>query len=261
MSETVLYTREDQVAIVTLNRPEKMNALNKEMNQQLFNVISEIKANAAIRVVVLCGAGEAFMSGTDLDEMNNDFDTIAYETLEIIRQFHETLLTLREMNKIVISSVHGLVAATGLSLMLATDLVIASQETRFCVGFNSIATTPAGGLTYHLPRLIGMKKAMQLILMSEVFNAETALQLGLINWVVPRDKLKLKTQEVIDYLIHGPTLALAYTKRLLISAWQNKITTQLGLEAEAFTKSVNSRDFKTAVKAFVNKRPPEFEGR
>ncbi len=258
---TINYTQDYQVAKLTFNRPEKMNAFNMQMAKQLEEIISKIKADPNIRVVVLRGAGEVFMAGNDLLEFYEEFETFSAEALSIIRYFNSTILALREMEKPVVSIVHGLVTGTGMSLMLASDLVIASKATQFSLGFNRVATTPAGGVSFILPRLVGSKKALELLLMSETFDAETAYSYGLINWVIPPEELNEKVSSTINYLVNGPSLAFAQTKQLINSSWQNKVTTQLELEAESFLRSVNSRDFKTAVRAFVNKREPEFEGR
>jgi 2-(1,2-epoxy-1,2-dihydrophenyl)acetyl-CoA isomerase len=261
LAETVTVTRENQVAVITLNRPEHMNALNKEMTSQLDEAIAKIKKDPYVRVVVLRGAGEVFMAGSDLYEVYKEIDTPSPDAMYLIKQFNASTLALREMDKIVIAVVHGLVAGQGMSLMLAADLVIASEATRFSIGYCSIATTPAGGLSYRLPRLVGGKKAMELLLLSEMFNAEKAADLGLINWVIPQDELIEYTRQLIDRIVNGPTIAFTQTKQLINASWQSKLSTQLDLEADAFTKTVNSRDFKAAVRAFINKRQPEFEGR
>jgi 2-(1,2-epoxy-1,2-dihydrophenyl)acetyl-CoA isomerase len=261
LAETVTLTRENQVAVLTLNRPEHMNALNKEMTSQLEDLIVKIKKDPYIRVVVLRGAGEVFMAGSDLYEVYKELDTTSSDGVHLVRQFNAATLALREMEKIVIASVHGLVAGQGMSLMLAADLVVASEGTRFSVGYCNIATSPAGGISYRLPRLVGGKKAMELLLLSEMFDAEEAADLGLINWVVPKDELINYVNQLVDRIVNGPTLAFTQTKQLINSAWQAKLSAQLELEAESFTKTINSRDFKSAVRAFVNKRQPEFEGR
>lgn len=261
MTAAVLLNRDHQVATLTFNRPQKMNAFNREMANQLEHVLAQIKSDPTIRAVVLKGAGEVFMAGSDIQEFNQELDYMTAEALSLMRHFNSSILALREMEKPVLAIVHGLVTGTGMSFMLAADLVLASEETQFSLGFCNIATPPAGGVSYSLPRLIGTKKAAELLFLSETFDADTALQYGLINWVVPQAELILTEQQMVDRLVHGPSLAFAQTKQLLNSAWQNKVTTQLELEAESFMRSVNSRDFKTAVRAFVNKRQPEFEGR
>ena len=130
--------------------------------------------------------GEAFMSGTDLHEIHKEMDYAMKEIPHLMRQFNAVILALREMEKPVLAAVHGLVAGMGMSLMLAADLVMASDSTRFSLNYCNFGTSPAGGVSFNLPRLVGNKKAMELLLLSEVFDAETALRLGLINWRVPK---------------------------------------------------------------------------
>lgn len=261
MTQTVLLARENQVATVTFNRPEKMNAFNREMANQLEEIVEIIKSDPTVRTVVLRGAGEVFMAGSDLQEFYKEIDSFGAEAMSVTRHFNASILALREMEKPVLASVHGLVIGTGMSLMLAADLVIASESTQFSLGFSRIGTSPAGGVSYNLPRIVGPKKALELLLLSENFDTKTALNLGLINWVVPDAELQNNTQQIIERLLNGPTLAFVQTKQLINSTWQNKVTAQLELEAESFVKSVNSKDFKAAVRAFINKREPEFEGR
>jgi 2-(1,2-epoxy-1,2-dihydrophenyl)acetyl-CoA isomerase len=260
--DTVLITKKNQVATLTFNRPDKMNAFNRHMGIQLEDLINNhIKKDHSIRAVILCGAGEVFMAGSDIYELNKDSDMSTTEALSFSRRFNSSILTLREMDKLVLASVHGLVTGTGISLMLAADLVIASERTQFSLGFCRLATSPAGGVSYDLPRLVGMKKTLELLFLSENFDATTAKSMGLVNWVVSSDQLASKTQQIVDRLIHGPTLAFGKTKKLVNATWQNKFHQQLELEAELFVKSMQTMDFKGALRAFINKRQPEYEGR
>lgn len=261
MTESIIYKRDHQVAMITFNRPEQLNAFNREMAFHLEKICLEVKNDPTIRAVLLKGQGEAFVAGNDLQEMYNNFDRLDAEALSLIRHFNNSTLALREMNQPVLAMVHGLCTGAGMSLLLAADLAVASNDARFAMGFNKIATSPAGGITYHLPKVTGTKKAMELMLLSEVITADAAEACGLINWSVPATELQHKTDFVLDRLITGPSIAFGETKKLVNAAWHNKIVTQLELEAEAFAKCVSSRDFKTAVRAFVNKRIPEFEGR
>jgi 2-(1,2-epoxy-1,2-dihydrophenyl)acetyl-CoA isomerase len=261
LTEAVTLTNENHVAVITFNRPEHMNALNRDMIAQLCDLTNQVKKDPYVRVLVLRGLGEVFMAGSDLHEVNKDMEIMTANSSYISRQFNAATLALREMDKIVLASVHGLVAAQGMSLMLASDLVLASNKTRFSLGYCNIATSPTGGITMQLPRLVGNKKAMELLLMSDMFDAEKAADLGLVNWVVPHDEMAEYVHKIVERITHGPTIAYSQTKFLVNSSWQNKLTSQLELEAESFVKTVNSRDFKTAVCAFLNKRQPEFEGR
>jgi len=261
LTDTVLVTKDNHVAILTFNRPDKMNAFNRAMANQLERLIEDVRNDHSIRALILCGAGEVFMAGSDIHEFQQQLTMTTPEAMSFIRHFNACILALREIDKPVLASVHGLVTGTGMSVMLAADLVIASEATQFSLGFCRLATSPAGGISYNLPRLVGMKKAIELLFLSENFSAATAQTLGLVNWVVPADQLANQTQQIAERLVNGPTLAFSRTKQLVNSAWQNKVEAQLELEADSFVKSMHTLDFKNAVRAFINKRQPDYEGR
>jgi 2-(1,2-epoxy-1,2-dihydrophenyl)acetyl-CoA isomerase len=260
LSDTILVTYENQLATLTFNRPERRNAYNRDMGNRLEELCGEIQSNESIHVVILQGAGESFMVGSDLYEFNRDMETFAGEAPQLVRQFNSCLLMLREMEKIVIASVHGRVIGTGMSLMLAADLVIASDETKFLLGFNQIAVSPMGAVSYLLPRTIGTKRSLELLLMSNELDVATALSFGLINRVVPLEKLSIETEQIAGYLLRGPTVAFREAKQLINSSYQNKLTSQIELEAESFVRCARTKDFKAAVQAFVNKCTPKFTG-
>lgn len=259
--DPIILTCQNQLATLTFNRPEKLNTFNYDMIDLFKGLCQKIKEDETIRVVLMRGTGETFLSGIDLHELNHALDPFTQEALAIVRQFNACMLMLHEMDKMVIAAVHGLVMGIGMSAMLAADMVVSSENAKFSMGYNRIALSAAGASSYLLPRIVGERRALELLVMSEIFSAQEAYQFGLVNWVVPEDQLADKTQHVIEQLLHGPTVAITQTKQLLNAAWQNKLTAQMELEAESFVKCVNTKDFKTAVRAFVNKRVPEFEGR
>lgn len=261
MNDSIVVSRQNYLIELTFNRPDKLNSFTHQMCSQLEKVCQEINKDQMIRAVLMRGNGEAFMGGTDLYELYRNIDSISAEALSIIRRFNACILMLREMDKLVVSCVHGLVSGVGMSLMLASDLVIASDNAKFCLGYNQFAISPAGASSHLLPRIVGAKKALELLVMSEIFDVKQAKALGLLNWIIPHDQLASETKKITDHIINGPIIAFIQTKHLLNSAWQNKLTSQLELEAEAFIKCVNTKDFKSAVRSFVNKGIPEFEGR
>lgn len=261
MNKTILVSHQDHIATITFNRPDKLNSFNREMSYQFEEICQSISNDPQIRAILLCGAGEAFMSGTDIYELHRDMNAISAEALLLIRQFNSCILLLREMEKPVVAAVHGMVAGPGMSIMLAADLVLASENTMFLLGHNQFGLSPIGGSSYLLPRTIGTKKAMELALFSDMFDVHKAERCGLINWAVPHEGLFLRAKKIMDHLAHGPIVSFSQTKQLMNSSLQNKLASQLELEAESFVKCVNTKDFKAAVRAFVNKRAPEFEGR
>jgi len=169
------------------------------------------------------------------------------------------LQSLRRMGKPVLASVHGAVAGAGFSLMCATDLAIAAADTRFTLAYTNIGASPDGGSTYFLPRLVGYKKAMEMIMLPDRFDAETARQNGLVNWVVPNEKLAEETARIAQRLAAGPTRAYAEAKRL-VNQSLDSLDAQMEQELQAFSRCARGADLKEGVTAFVEKRKPVFKG-
>jgi 2-(1,2-epoxy-1,2-dihydrophenyl)acetyl-CoA isomerase len=261
MSKTVLLSKENHIATITLNRPQNMNSYNDEMSADLYRVTQQLMLDEDVRAVLLCGAGELFMAGGDLKYFHDNLSTLSKAVHPILQQLSYSINALQNMQKPVLASVHGSVAGVGLSLMLAADLVIAAEGTRFTTAYSKIGLSPDGGASYFLPRIVGTKKSMQLFMMSEQFDAKSAQELGLINWVVPKDELQKETQRIIDQLAKGPTQALAGIKSLVNQASTNNLTQQLTSEAASFVKCTTTNDFQSGVTAFVNKKPIVFEGK
>jgi len=176
------------------------------------------------------------------------------------REMHFAFLALRRMGKPVLASVHGAVAGAGFSLMCAADLAIAAADTRFTLAYANIGANPDGGSTHFLPRLIGYRKAMELALLPERFDAETARSLGLVNWVVAGDKLAEETAKIAQRLAAGPTKAYAEAKRLMNQSLATSIETQMEEELFAFSRCARTADLKEGVTAFMEKRMPVFKG-
>lgn len=260
MTDTVLLTKQDAIATLTFNRPEQMNCLNLEMATELAEKTEQILYDKNIRAVLLKGAGPLFMAGGDIQYFHQTLEKMPLGVLKIIRLVHSSILNLQNMQKPVLACVHGSVAGVGVSIMLAADLVIAAAATKFTVAYNKLGISPDGGSTYFLPRVVGLKKASELIMLSEVFNTEKAQTLGLVNWVVPEEKLPEESEKILRKLAEGPTLAFAQTKQLLLKSSQNDSAQQLELEASAFVGLSSSHDFHAGVKAFVAKTTAEFTG-
>jgi 2-(1,2-epoxy-1,2-dihydrophenyl)acetyl-CoA isomerase len=165
------------------------------------------------------------------------------------------------MPKPVLASVHGSVAGVGVSLMMACDLVIAAENTKFTMAYSGLGISPDGGASYNLPRMVGVKKAMEWLLLSDIFNAEDAKLNGLINWVVPEDQLKDKTDRLMQRLANGPTNSYANTKKLMSQTWDHSLEKQLEIEGLAFESCTTSADFKAGVTHFIHKTRPVFLGK
>jgi 2-(1,2-epoxy-1,2-dihydrophenyl)acetyl-CoA isomerase len=260
MNDTVLYSVADGVATITLNRPAVMNALDAAMIVQLRAVCERAEQDASARAVVLRGAGPAFLAGGDVAYFHANLQRMP----ELVRQggaeLHHAILALRRAPKPVLASVHGTVAGAGVSLMAVADLAIAAEGTKFMLAYSRIGTSPDGGATWSLPRLVGSRRALELMLLSDPLDARAALALGLVNWVAGADQLAAETERLGRRLAQGATLAFAETKRLVNASQDQTLAAQLEAEVEAFARSAATRDFAEGVTAFVEKRKPNFKG-
>jgi 2-(1,2-epoxy-1,2-dihydrophenyl)acetyl-CoA isomerase len=180
---------------------------------------------------------------------------------ELGQAFHASIHNLRAMPKPVLASVHGAVAGGGLSVMLACDVAIAADDTQFTLAYSNIGTSPDGGSTWFLPRVVGMRKALELAFLPDMFPAEEARSLGLVNWVVPAADLAARTAALAERLSHGPTRAFGRTKALMNSTWEQPMAAQLDDELKAFAACAAESDFKEGIAAFVEKRKPRFTGK
>lgn len=260
MSDSVIYSVADGVATILLNRPAVMNALDAAMIAQLRAACERAEHDAAARAVVLRGAGPAFLAGGDVSFFRANLARMP----ELVRQggaeLHHAILALRRAPKPVLASVHGTVAGAGVSLMAAADVAVAAEGTKFMLAYSRIGASPDGGATYFLPRLVGSRKALELMLLSDAVDARDALRVGLVNWVVDAERLAAETEAMARRLAQGATLALAETKRLVNETYDQALAAQLNAEVEAFARCAATRDFAEGVTAFVEKRKPNFKG-
>lgn len=264
VNDTVLLDISDGIATVTLNRPKSMNALNLDMVEGLYAALARCEEDEAVRCVVLRGGGEVFMGGGDVKMfaalLNEPGRSLRAFFERMIHQVHEGILVMRRMPKPVIASVRGPAAGFGLSLVMACDLAVAADDAVFTLAYCNLGTSPDGGSTFHLPRLVGPKKAMELALLGDRFGAAEAERLGLVNRTVPVADLEVETAKLARRLAAGPTLAYARTKALLNESFERPLEKQLQAETESFARSAASRDFAEGVAAFIGKRPPQFRG-
>ena len=259
MSEVVKLTVEGAVATIALNRPHVMNAMDGEMMQQLRPIAEAVENDSSIRAVVLRGEGAAFMAGGDVAVFHQHLAELPELIVTWGREMHAAFLALRRMGKPVLASVHGAVAGAGFSLMCAADLAVAAADTRFTLAYANIGASPDGGSTYFLPRLAGYKKTMEMIMLPDRFDAETARRHGLVNWVVPNEELAAQTASIAQRLAAGPTRAYAEAKRL-VNQSLDALGAQMEEELQAFSRCARGGDLKEGVTAFVEKRKPAFKG-
>lgn len=265
MSEPlVLVAREGAVATLTLNRPKALNALNRELTQALREAVLAAEQDRGVRCLVLRG-GEHFMAGGDLKWFHEQLGSVDSARLKgqfegFVQEVHGVIISLRRMPKPVVASVRGAAAGFGLSLMMACDLALAADNAYFTLAYALIGASPDGSSTFSLPRLVGQKKAMELALLGERFDAATAERLGLVNRVVPSASLEEETARLATRLAAGPTAVYGRTKALLNASLQNSLEAQLQREAECFAQSATEPDFREGIAAFIEKRAPRFKG-
>lgn len=265
MSEpAVLAKTQNGICVITLNRPAALNALDPDLMVGLRDAVFAAEHDHAIRCVVLRG-GSHFMAGGDLKWFCRLIEgrSAAEKTVlfhKIIHDVHAIVLSLRRMQKPVIASVRGAAAGFGLSLMLACDLAIAADDAYFTLAYCLIGTSPDGGSTFALPRTVGSKRAMEIALLGDRFDAATAERLGLLNRVVAAAALESETMKLADRLAAGPTAVYGRTKALLNSSLGNGLEYQLQREAEAFAQCAAEPDFSEGLKAFIEKRKAAFKG-
>jgi 2-(1,2-epoxy-1,2-dihydrophenyl)acetyl-CoA isomerase len=260
MTQTVKLIKKEGVAEIVLNRPQEMNTFNHAMGEELSELTDEVRRDPSIRAVCLRAHGPAFMAGGDIQYFHAQLDSMPKGVPYIIRQLTACIQNLRDCPKPVVACVHGAVAGAGITLMLACDLVIASESTKFTLAYNALGTSPDGGLTGMLAQTIGLKRAMQLCLLSEKFSASHAKEMGLINFVASDATLQDEAQTLLHRLAQGPTQAYAQSKMLLNQSFENCFSAQAHAENRAFSFCTTTQDFKEGVNAFIEKRHPKFKG-
>ncbi|MBF9047190.1 2-(1,2-epoxy-1,2-dihydrophenyl)acetyl-CoA isomerase [Rhodobacterales bacterium LSUCC0031] len=255
--ETILYEERDGVAVITLNRPEVMNALNTRMRAEITHAVGV--AGHAARVVVLTGAGRAFCSGQDLGDGGSAASLNLERTLR--DEYVPMLMAIVACPVPVIAAVNGTAAGAGANLALICDITIAAESARFIQAFTRIGLIPDAGGTWVLPRMIGLQKAMGAALFADAITARQADDWGMIWQAVPDAAFPALWQERAAALAQGPTEALKRIKTAMQASFGNDLAAQLILEGQLQGECGRSRDFKEGVLAFQEKRPPHFEGR
>lgn len=257
-------TLSEGIATLTMNRPEARNALGDEMRIALRDALHDVEADPAVRCVVLRGAGDHFMAGGDVKSMAQAVARPPAEIrkyfLQRIHDLHPILFAMRRMPKPIVASVAGAAAGAGVSFALACDLVIAAEDAFFTLAYVNIGTSPDGSATFQLPRALGIKRAMEMTLLGDRVDAETAAAWGLVNFVVPRAGLEEETLRLARRLASGPTHVYGRAKALLYQSTATDFEAQLQAEAEAFADCASRADFREGVTAFVEKRPASFRG-
>jgi 2-(1,2-epoxy-1,2-dihydrophenyl)acetyl-CoA isomerase len=261
--ELVLSRVESGAGHITMNRPESLNAFNLDLAERFLSILDDFRKDENVRAIVLSGTGRVFSAGGDVKEMLNDVvegkDRAAYFRSPLAA-FHRIVLALRSIPKPVLAAVHGVVAGFAFNLMLACDLRLAREGTRFTQAFVKLGLSPDGGGTYFLPRLVGHARACELTMLPTEIDAKTALEWGLVNWVVPADAFENQVRKTAEGLVRGPASAIGRAKRLLNQACDRSLAEHMEAERLAQIENAASGDFEEGLRAFSEKRQPDFRG-
>lgn len=262
MSEdSIRLQRAGGVATLSFNRPDALNALDAPMMRRFRSLAESLQEDPSVRVIVLRGEGRAFLSGGDLRFFHEHLDDLPGIAVRDGRDMHFGLLALRRAHAPVLASVHGACVGAGIGFLCAADLAIAAEGTRFSLAYASIGASPDGGTSWFLPRLLGYRRAMEMVLLPDFFDAARALELGLVNRVVPAAELAARTEELAARLAAGPSQAYREAKRLLADSGSRSLETQMEEELAAFARCARSADVAEGLAAFLARRTPRFEGR
>ncbi len=259
MNNSVLYKQENNIAEITLNRPDDLNAMNLDLMRGLADAFQKAK-DPSVRVVVLKGEGRAFCAGGDVKYFKSLIDHKEVLSEELPEVLHEAIESIRNLEKPVLALVQGHAAGAGAPLALACDLIMAREDAVISFAYARIAMSPDGSSTFYLPRHLGLKKATELFMLCPTLKAKEAYDLGLVNWVVPKEKFREEAAKITTQLAKGPTKSFAHTKKLLNATFTNSLKEQLDLEKDLIVKATQTKDFKEGVTAFLDKRQPQFSG-
>ena len=248
------------VALVTLNRPDNSNTLNLQMAMDLLAAAMACARNAAVRAVVLSGAGRNFSFGGDLRAMPPRELALEDHIRELTTYLHAAISHFVRMDAPVVAAVNGTAAGAGVGLVAMADLALCGRSSRFNLAYTSVGLTPDAGTTFLLPRAVGVKRAMELLLLNRALSAEEALSWGLVNEVVADERLLARALEVAERLAHGPVSAYGATKRLIARSI-GALESQMVLESETIAAQATSADAAEGIGAFLGKRAPRFPGK
>ncbi|MHA2184322.1 MAG: enoyl-CoA hydratase/isomerase family protein [Promethearchaeota archaeon] len=263
MGNKIELSIQENIATITLNEPEKLNPLNKETGIKILETLESIKNNEEIRCLIITGSGRAFSAGGDLQLFKSSIENgTAGQTMDdLLKNLYKIALVLRRFPKPVIAAVNGWAVGAGMNLALSCDFIIASEKAKFRQSFSKLGLIPGFAGTLLLSRQIPWQQATEMAFFGETYSAEDLDKLGLINAIVPAEKLEETANEWAQRLAKGPTLAFARTKKLFFDALSTPLEEHLENERQMQIKSAETEDYKIGVFALLDKKDPEFIGK
>lgn len=258
MPDTVLLEIKNNIAFITLNRPDKFNSFNKEMAFAMQAILDECAKNKTVRCILITGNGKAFSAGQDIAELTSENPPTISEIL--CDHYNPIITRIRNISLPIVCAVNGVAAGAGANIALACDVVIAANSASFIQAFSKIGLIPDSGGTYTLPRLIGFQKASALMMLGDKVSANEAFQMGMIYKVFSDESLQDESLNIATTLANMPTKGLAYTKFVLNHSAQNSLEEQLKLEDEYQQIAATTYDYNEGITAFLEKRKPVFKG-
>ncbi|GEN33923.1 enoyl-CoA hydratase [Aneurinibacillus danicus] len=256
---TLTFDVRDNVATITLNRQEAANAMNLDLAKDLMHVALKCDESPEVRAVIITGTGSAFSVGGDLKSFSEQGSHLPGHLKEVTTYLHAAISRLTRMDAPVIAAVNGVAAGAGMSLAIAADLVIAAESARFTMAYTRVGLTPDGSASYFLPRIVGLKRALELTLTNRVLSAQEAYELGIVTQVVPDTEVLTQANVTAAQLANGAKTALGAAKRLLHSGWNQTLETQMENEAQTLAKMAQTTEGIEGITAFLEKRTPNFK--
>jgi 2-(1,2-epoxy-1,2-dihydrophenyl)acetyl-CoA isomerase len=252
------FSKEGAIARITLNRPDAANGLDSRMASELSQAARLCSNDPGLKVVILSAEGRFFCAGGDIREMLSHGDAIGEAVKSLADDLHSAISTLTRMQAALVVAVNGVAAGAGFSLALIGDIVLAAESSSYTMAYTRAGLCPDGSSSYFLPRLVGLRKAQELMLTNKTISAQQALELGLVTRTVADIELMAETERVANELAASARLSTAYVKKLLLASAGNDLETQMELEGQLVSRCADSPDGREGILAFVEKRKPQF---